>query len=55
MSAPARPGPPLARRPPHRQGFPGLLSLYMELLRSALRKGKLPKKLTGHKEVKVRA
>lgn len=33
--------------------MPGLVSLYVQLLRAAVRKGKVPKKLTGHKEVTV--
>jgi hypothetical protein len=34
--------------------MPGLGNLYLQLLRAALRKGKVPKSLKGHKEVKVR-
>jgi hypothetical protein len=34
--------------------MPSLGSLYLNLLRAAFRKGKVPKKLTGHKEVKLR-
>ncbi|KAI8475531.1 MAG: hypothetical protein J3K34DRAFT_517346 [Monoraphidium minutum] len=36
------------------QAMPGMLSLYLQLLRAAVRKPKVPKKLTGHKEVKLR-
>lgn len=36
------------------QDLPGLANLYLQLLRSALRKGKAPKQLTGHKEVQLR-
>jgi hypothetical protein len=46
--------PPSAPHPPHPKGLPGLANLYLQLLRAALRKGKVPKSLKGHKEVKVR-
>ncbi|KIZ05180.1 hypothetical protein MNEG_2779 [Monoraphidium neglectum] len=35
------------------QALPNLGGLYLQLLRAAVRKGKVPKTLTGHKEVKL--
>jgi hypothetical protein len=42
--------------PPNRprQSLPGLGTLYLQLLRAAVRKGKVPKTLKGHKAVEVR-
>ena len=38
---------------PQPQALPSMGELYLQLLRAAVRKGKVPKSLTGHKEVRV--